>query len=214
MPSATQRGGGVQVPPVHVPAQQSALVAHVPVAGTQAAPQWNAPLASAAHTPVQQSAPVRQTPVVGTQTPGAQTPPVHTPPQHSAPVAQVELSARQRSVQMVRPVPSSRHAPVQQSALAVQTSPRAWHAPPTSQRRDASLHTPEQQWSEPPELQSSPAGRHATVRSTAQRPPSQWFEQQSASVAHVPPAVVSQASPPQTPPWHARVQQSVAVAQG
>lgn len=63
-------------------------------------------------------------------------------------------------------------------------------------------------------VHSSPAGRHSTVRSTSQRPPTQLCEQQSASAVHSPPAVVAHASPPHTPPWHASVQQSVAVAQG
>ena len=94
--------------------------------------------------------------------------PTQLPLAHSKPAWQLTPSARSGDVQTRRPVPSSVHAPWQQSVSCSQTVPIARQALPVSgsQRFTESSHAP-QHGAPPPEVQSSPDGRHVATGSSA-----------------------------------------------
>jgi hypothetical protein len=143
--------------------------------------------------------------------------PEQLPAQHSKPATHEAPSTRHGDVQTVRPVPSSLQLPLQQSACVEQISPTGRHGPaPGSQRPATSSHAP-QHGAPPPDVQSSAVERQTATGSSAQwfplPPPlpvaTHSFEQQSASTVQTSPSR-EHSVPPQTPPWQANEQQSLA----
>jgi hypothetical protein len=196
-----QRIAGSQNPPKQKSLQQSPLVVHfVPTSAHAALPP--APVAGLPPTPVAGLPPA---PVAGggcfvTHLPLAS----HIELQQSTAPVQAAPSAAQGVLQT-----PAVHAPRQQSLVALQATPSAKQvSAPNAQRFVSLLHSLQQPRPEP-EVQSSPVGRQSRfTRSTAQRPPSQLPEQQSAFVLHESPSTVH--IPPHTPPWHPVEQQSSA----